>query len=88
MKLTKNGLINEIKPDPRIGWVYDLNMKCTRPTEFCSSCVCTNMGFPMHEKISVFKLPLYHVYYVRISLVNGKVCTLSQLLVKAWNNQY
>ena len=20
---------NENKPDPRIGWVYDMNMKCT-----------------------------------------------------------
>ena len=31
MKLTKeNELINENKPDPRIGWVHDLNMKCTR----------------------------------------------------------
>ena len=51
MKLIKNELINENKPDPRIGWVYDLNMKCTRPTEFCSSCVWTNMCRPMHENI-------------------------------------
>ena len=72
MKLIKNELINENKPDPRIGWVYDLNMKCTRPTEFCSSCVWTNMCRPMHENIQ-FK-PLYHVYYVRISLGNRKVC--------------
>ena len=31
-KILSNELINENKPDPRIGWVYDLNMKCTRPT--------------------------------------------------------
>ena len=28
MKFTKNELINENKPDPRILRVYDLNMKC------------------------------------------------------------
>ena len=43
---------------------------------------------PMPEKTNVLQLPLCHVYYVRILLVNGKVCMYSQLLVKAWNNQY
>ena len=56
MKFTKIEFINENKPDPRIGWVYDLNMKCTRPTELCSSCVCTNMGLPMHEKNKCFQV--------------------------------
>ena len=31
-KMPSDELINENKPDPRIGWVYDLNMKCTKPT--------------------------------------------------------
>ena len=78
MKLTKKKkkkkeLINENKPDPRIGlgvWFeHVLGLH-----NFVQAAYEPIMVRPMPEKTNVFQLPLCHVYYVRILLVNGKVC--------------
>ena len=72
-KILSNELINENKPDIRIVWVHDLwNVLGLNNFVYVAY---EPVWFVRCMKKQMFSSYHFcHVYYVRISLVNGKVC--------------